>query len=108
MRFLIAFVALFISLQAFSCERSAAEGIVTNFISQEFSRSETVRTLKLGTIQLEKTTDTSEVTVVHAIVETERFGRKVSEQVLIFKLNEFCRVTSSHGATVQKVRFNNL
>ena len=106
MRLLIAITALFISLQAFSCDRSAAESVVKDFIASEFSRSETVRTLKLGTIEHEA--KGPEMFIVHAIVETERFGRKVSEQVLIFKLNEFCNVVSSHGASVQKVRLSNL
>ncbi len=108
MRLLIAIVAAFISVQAFACGRTQAEYVVKDFISAEFNRVEKVRTLKLGTLLLEDelVNDTNSA-LVHAVIETERYGRKIEEQVLVFKLDRFCNITSTQGATVQKVKLNN-
>jgi hypothetical protein len=103
MRLIIAFVALFISLQAFSCDRVEAEKIVKDFIAQDFNQVEKVRTLKLGTILKNELTADEQVTIVHAVVEVEKFGRKVSEQAIVFKFNEFCHMDESHGAVLSKV-----
>jgi hypothetical protein len=108
MRLLIAIVAAFISVQAFACGRTQAEYVVKDFISAEFNRVEKVRTLKLGTLLLEDAlvNDTNSA-LVHAVIETERYGRKIEEQVIVFKLDRFCNITSTQGATVQKVKLNN-
>ncbi|MBY0516971.1 MAG: hypothetical protein K2P81_08690 [Bacteriovoracaceae bacterium] len=106
MRLLIAFVAFFISIQAFSCDRVEAEKIVKEFIANDFNQIEKVRTLKLGTILKNEFTSEEQVTIVHAVVEVEKHGRKVSEQAIVFKFNEFCHVDESHGAVLYKVPFN--
>lgn len=109
MRFLIAIVAAFISVQAFACGRTQAEYVVKDFVSAEFNRVEKVRTLKLGTLLLddELVNNDTQSALVHAVIETERYGRKIEEQVLVFKLDRFCNITSTQGATVQKVKLNN-
>jgi hypothetical protein len=108
MRFLIAIVAAFISVQACACGRTQAEYIVKDFISAEFNRVEKVRTLKLGTLLLDDSlVNDTHSALVHAVIETERYGRKVEEQVIVFKLDRFCNISSTQGATVQKVKLNN-
>ncbi len=108
MRFLIAIVAAFISVQAFACGRTQAEYVVKDFISAEFNRVEKVRTLKMGTLLLEdELVADNNSALVHTVIETERYGRKIEEQVLIFKLDRFCNITSTQGASVQKVKLNN-
>lgn len=108
MRFLIALVAAFISVQAFACGRTQAEYVVKDFVSAEFNRVEKVRTLKLGTLLLEdELVQDNNSAVVHAVIETERYGRRIEEQVIVFKLDRYCNITSSQGATVQKVKLNN-
>jgi len=103
MRLLIAFVAFFIAAQAFACSQEEAEAVVTKYISQDFNRVETVRTLKLGTITADDALDGDDLTIVHAVVEVERYGRKVNEQAIVFKLNEFCKMIGTHGAVLHKV-----
>ncbi len=106
MRLLIAFVALFLSVQAFSCDRAEAEKIVQDFIAQDFNQIEKVRSLKLGTVLKNEFMADEQVTIVHAVVEVEKHGRKVSEQAMVFRFNELCHVDESHGAVLSKVPFN--
>lgn len=108
MRFLILIIACFISAQAFSCTREKAEEIVKTFIAQELSRVETVRTLKMGTVTIDDYLVPNPQTVVHAVIEVEKHGRKINEQVIVFQFNEFCNVTSNSGAMLRKVPFQAL
>jgi hypothetical protein len=106
MRFLIAFVAAFISVQAFACGRTQAEYVVKDFISAEFNRVEKVRTLKMGTVVLDELASSTGA-LVHTVIETEKYGRRINEQVVVFRLDQYCNIVSSTGADVQKVKLNN-
>jgi len=106
MRYLIAIVAAFISVQAFACGRTQAEYTIKDFVSAEFNRVEKVRTLKLGTVLLDELQG-QHGAIVHTVIETEKYGRKIDEQVVVFRLDQYCNIVNTTGATVQKVKLNN-
>lgn len=101
MTYLIFALAL-ISLPTFACTRADAQNLVKASIAQGLLADEQMRTLKMGTVEVEEKLG-ERVWAVHAVVELEKFGRKVSEQAVVFRFNNDCQVIGSSGAVVKRV-----
>lgn len=102
MRLLISLLILLSSLSVFACTRATAENMVTTSIIQTLRPSAELRTLKMGTVTLEEKMG-EKIWAVHAVFIVEKFGRKVSEQAVVFRFDESCNVIGSSGAVIQKV-----
>lgn len=101
MRSIFAALCLLAASSTFACDREASEALVKSSIEQGLRGDEKVRSLKIGTVNLD---EKDRVWAVHAVFELERFGRKTSEQAVMFRLAENCKVESSSGAILKKVQ----
>lgn len=87
---------------ALACDRNSAEESVKAAIAQGLIADEALRVLKMGTVEIEEKVG-EKIYAVHAVFELEKFGRKVSENAVVFRFNSNCQVMGSSGARLKRV-----
>jgi len=102
MRFLVVLALSFYATASHACDRTSAEDLVKASIAQGLLPDEQIRTLKMGTVMDDAKDE--RIVAVHTVMELEKFGRKVSEQSIVFRIDEECRMISSTGAVIKKVQ----
>ena len=102
MNYLVISLLMFTSLATLACDRNSAEDSVKAAIAQGLVNEEQLRSLKIGTVEIEEKIG-ERIWAVHAVFELEKFGRKVSENAVVFRFNNQCQVMGSSGARLKRV-----
>lgn len=102
MRLLISLFILASSFSVLACNRATAENLVTTSVVHSLVGGEELRALKIGTVSFEEKMG-EKIWAVHAVFELQKFGRKISEQAVVFRFNDSCQVIGSSGAVIKKV-----